>query len=204
MNRREFTTLLGCAAASWPLAARAQQTAMPMIGFLTSTKAAAIPHFIAAFHDGLADAGFVEGKNVVIEYRFAEQRLERLPALTMDLVRKQVAVIFTSGGDVPALLAKGATSTIPIVFLTGYDPVKSGLVASLNRPGGNVTGATVIAGELGPKRLELLRDLVPQARVAGLMINPNNPAAEPDIAAIQAAARVIGWQIHVLNASSEQ
>ena len=203
MKRREFITLLSGVAA-WPLMARAQQSAMPLIGFLTSNKAIAIPHFIAAFHDGLADTGFVEGKNVVIEYRFAEQRLERLPALTMDLVRKGVAVIFTSGGDVPALLAKGATTTTPIVFLTGYDPVKSGLVTSLNRPGGNVTGATVIAGELGPKRLELLRDLVPQARVIGLMINPNNPASEPDIATIQAAARVIGCQIHVLNASSEQ
>jgi ABC-type uncharacterized transport system substrate-binding protein len=204
MRRREVISLLGsAAAAALPRAARAQQGAMPVVGLLSSNQAAAVPHFIAAFRQGLADIGFVEGKNVAIEYRFAEQRLERLPALTMDLVRRQVAVIFTSGADVPALVAKGATSTIPIVFVTGYDPVKSGLVASLNRPGGNVTGATVIAGELGPKRLELLRDLVPKGRVAGLMVNPNNPSAEPDIADVQAAARAIGWRIHVLNASSE-
>jgi putative tryptophan/tyrosine transport system substrate-binding protein len=130
LKRREFTTLLGCAAASWLLAARAQQTAMPMIGFLTSTKAAAIPHFIAAFHDGLADAGFVEGKNVVIEYRFAEQRLERLPALTMDLVRKQVAVIFTSGGDVPALGQRGNLDDTDRVF----DRLRSGQVGLGGKP----------------------------------------------------------------------
>jgi putative tryptophan/tyrosine transport system substrate-binding protein len=203
MRRREFIAGLGSAAA-WPVVARAQQPAMPVIGFLTSNRSAAVPHYTAAFREGLAETGFVEGRNVKIEYRFAEQHLERIPALAVDLVRRGVAVIFSSGGDVPAMVAKGATSTIPIVFVSGYDPVKIGLVASLNRPGGNITGATVIAGELGPKRVELLRDLVPQVRAAGLMINPNEPNAESDIASAQAAAQSIGLQIHILNADSEQ
>jgi putative tryptophan/tyrosine transport system substrate-binding protein len=203
MRRRDFIAGLGSAAV-WPVVARAQQPAMPVIGFLTSNRSAAVPHYTAAFREGLAETGFVEGRNVKIEYRFAEQHLERIPALAVDLVRRGVAVIFSSGGDVPAMVAKGATSTIPIVFVSGYDPVKSGLVASLNRPGGNITGATVIAGELGPKRVELLRDLVPQARAAGLMINPNEPNAESDIASAQAAAQSIGLQIHILNADSEQ
>ena len=138
----------------WPLAARAEQSAIPIVGFLSTNQSAATPHFTAAFREGLAEAGFIDGKNVAIEFRFAEQRLERVPALAMDLVRRQVAVIFTAGGDVPAMVAKGATSTIPIVFVTGFDPVKSGLVASLNRPSGNVTGATVIASQLAAKRLE--------------------------------------------------
>jgi putative tryptophan/tyrosine transport system substrate-binding protein len=203
MRRRDFIAGLGSAAV-WPVVARAQQPAMPVIGFLTSNRSAAVPHYTAAFREGLAETGFVEGRNVKIEYRFAEQHLERIPALAVDLVRRGVAVIFSSGGDVPAMVAKGATSTIPIVFVSGYDPVKIGLVASLNRPGGNITGATVIAGELGPKRVELLRDLVPQVRAAGLMINPNEPNAESDIASAQAAAQSIGLQIHILNADSEQ
>jgi putative ABC transport system substrate-binding protein len=129
MKRREFITLLGGAAAAWPIAARAQQSAIPIVGFLSTNQSAAVPHFTDAFREGLAEAGFIDGKNVTIEFRFAEQRLERVPALAMDLVRRQVAVIFTAGGDVPAMVAKGATSTIPIVFVTGFDPVKSGLVA---------------------------------------------------------------------------
>jgi ABC-type uncharacterized transport system substrate-binding protein len=204
MRRRQFITLLGGAAVAWPVAARAQQPAMPVIGFLNANRSDAFPNYIAAFREGLAEAGFVEGKNVTIEFRFAEQRLERVPALVMDLVRRKVAVILTGGGDVPAMVAKGATSTIPIVFLTGFDPVKSGLVASLNRPGGNLTGATVIAGQLMAKRLELLRDLVPTARIIGVLANPNNPNAETDTAEAQTAGRALGHEIHVLLAENEQ
>jgi putative ABC transport system substrate-binding protein len=203
-RRREFITLLGGAAAAWPLAARAQQTAMPVIGFLSANRSDAFPNYIAAFHEGLAEGGFVEGKNVAIEFRFTEQRLERVPALAMDLVRRKVAVILTTGGDVPAMVAKGVTSTIPIVFLTGFDPVKSGLVASLNRPGGNLTGATVIAGQLVAKRLELLRELVPAARIVGVLANPNNPNADGDTAEAQRAGRALGQEIHVLLAEREQ
>ena len=203
MKRREFITLVGGAVA-WPIAARAQQSVMPVIGFLSANRSDAFPNYIAAFHEGLAEGGFVEGKNVAIEFRFAEQRLERLPALAMDLVRRKVAVILTSGGDVPAMVAKGVTSTIPIVFLTGFDPVKSGLVASLNRPGGNLTGATVIAGQLVAKRLELLRELVPAARIVGVLANPNNPNADGDMAEAQTAGRALGQEIHVLLAEREQ
>jgi len=202
-KRREFITLVGGAVA-WPIAARAQQSVMPVIGFLSANRSDAFPNYIAAFHEGLAEGGFVEGKNVAIEFRFAEQRLERLPALAMDLVRRKVAVILTTGGDVPAMVAKGVTSTIPIVFLTGFDPVKSGLVASLNRPGGNLTGATVIAGQLVAKRLELLRELVPAARIVGVLANPNNPNADGDMAEAQTAGRALGQEIHVLLAEREQ
>ena len=201
--RRKFLAALG-GAAIWPLAARAQQSVMPVIGFLSTNRSDAFPNYIAAFHEGLAEGGFVEGKNVAIEFRFAEQRLERVPALAMDLVRRKVAVILTTGGDVPAMVAKGVTSTIPIVFLTGFDPVKSGLVASLNRPGGNLTGATVIAGQLVAKRLELLRELVPAARIVGVLANPNNPNADGDMAEAQTAGRALGQEIHVLLAEREQ
>ena len=202
-KRREFITLVGGAVA-WPIAARAQQSVMPVIGFLSANRSDAFPNYIAAFHEGLAEGGFVEGKNVAIEFRFTEQRLERVPALAMDLVRRKVAVILTSGGDVPAMVAKGVTSTIPVVFLTGFDPVKSGLVASLNRPGGNLTGATVIAGQLVAKRLELLRELVPAARIVGVLANPNNPNADGDMAEAQTAGRALGQEIHVLLAEREQ
>src|ERR1039458_2709629 len=191
MQRREFIALLGGVAAAWPLAARAQQPAMPVVGFLSANEHDASEQFTVAFREGLADAGFIEGKNVTIEYRFAEGHLDRVPALTLDLVRRQVAVIFTGGGDVPSLVAKGATANIPIVFATGYDPVKLGLVPSLNRPGGNVTGVTVIAGQLGAKRIELLREVMPKVAVIPMLVNPNNVNAAPDIS-------------DVLNASSEQ
>jgi putative ABC transport system substrate-binding protein len=204
MQRREFIMLLGGAAAAWPLAVRAQQPAMPVVGFLSANARDASELFTVAFREGLADAGFIEGKNVTIEYRWAEGHLDRVPALTLDLVRRQVAVIFTGGGDVPSLVAKGATANIPIVFTTGYDPVKLGLVPSLNRPGGNVTGVTVIAGQLGAKRIELLREVMPKVAVVPMLVNPNNVNAAPDISDVQAAAAVMGIQVRVLNASSEQ
>src|ERR1035437_3353069 len=200
MQRREFIALLGGVAAAWPLAARAQQPAMPVVGFLSANARDASELFTVAFREGLADAGFIEGKNVTIEYRFAEGHLDRVPALTLDLVRRQVAVIFTGGGDVPSLVAKGATANIPIVFATGYDPVKLGLVPSLNRPGGNVTGA----GQLGAKRIELLREVMPKVAVVPILVNPNNVNAAPDISDVQAAAAVMGIQVRVLNACSEQ
>ena len=203
MKRREFISLLGGAAA-WPLAARAQQAAMPVIGFLSSRSPGQSAGVVAAFRDGLAEAGFIEGKNVAIDFRFAEGHLERLPTLAIGLVRRGVAVIFTGGGDVPAMVAKGATSTIPIVFVTGFDPVKSGLVTSLNRPDGNLTGATVIAGQLAAKRLGLLHELVPSVRLVAVLLNPNNPNAEADVADAQVAARALGQQIEVLPAGSEQ
>jgi putative ABC transport system substrate-binding protein len=177
---------------------------MPVIGYLSSNSADRLPQFTAAFHEGLSAAGFVEGKNVAIEYRWAESHLERVPALALDLIRRRVDVIFTSGGDVPTLVAKGATATIPIVFVTGGDPVAMGLVASLNRPGGNITGVTFILGELGPKRVELLHELLPKAGVVGILLNPNAPNAEPDTADAQAAARGLGLQTHIQRAISDQ
>ena len=203
MRRRQFITLLGGAAA-WPLTARAQQPAMPVIGFLSANRADALPQFTTAFREGLAAAGFVEGKDVVIEYRWADAHLERVPALALDLIRRRVNVIFAGGGDVPILVVKGATATIPIVFTTGSDPVALGLVASLNRPGGNATGVTVLLSQLGPKRVELLHELLPKAGVVGFLLNPNIPNAEPDTADAQAAARSLGLQTHILRATSDQ
>jgi putative ABC transport system substrate-binding protein len=203
LTRREFITLFAGAAA-WPLAARAQQPAMPVIGFLGSASAAPIAHFVAAFHQGLGESGYIEGRNVAIEYRWADNQYERLPALTAELVRRQVAVIIASGGPVAAMAAKAATSTIPIVFTASSDPVKLGLVASLNRPGGNVTGSGMFTAELEPKRLELLRELVPSARVIGALVNPGRPHAEAQSRDIQAAGRTLGLQVIILRASSER
>jgi putative ABC transport system substrate-binding protein len=203
IHRRSFITLLGGAAAAWPLAARAQQATMPVIGYLSPTTSAGYAPFLAAFRQGLGQAGYVEGKNVVIEYRRADDHLDRLPALAAELVARRVTVIATGGATAAALAAKAATSTIPIVFAVGADPVKFGLVASLDRLGGNVTGVSFLANTLVAKRLELLRELVPTATVIGALINPNNPNADTDTKDIEAAAVSLGRQVHVVYAGGE-
>jgi putative ABC transport system substrate-binding protein len=202
MQRRGFITLLGGAAVTWPLAARAQQKAMPVIGCLITGSPDPNSPLLAAFREGLSEAGYVEGQNVAIEYRWVEGHYDRLPALAADLVGRKVDLIMANSPP-SALAAKGATSTIPIVFRSGADPVEDGLVASLARPGGNLTGVSNLVDELTAKRLELLSDLVPQAGVIALLVNPNNAVAERVVRDVQEAARPKGLQLHVLKATSE-
>jgi putative ABC transport system substrate-binding protein len=202
MKRREFITLLGGAAASVPFAARAQQATMPVIGFLRSTSQADATELVTAFRQGLKETGFVERQNVAIEFRWGEGRKDRLPALVDDLIRRRVAVIV--GDAVAMLVAKAATTTIPIVFSAGGDPVKEGLVASLNRPGGNVTGVHFFGGVLGAKRLELLRQLAPNATTIGMLVYPNTPNTEAERRDVQAAAQAIGQQLIILDATSDR
>jgi putative ABC transport system substrate-binding protein len=204
MKRRDLIIALGGALA-WPLAARAQQKAMPVVGFLSTGNASPGPvaPLVAAFRQGLSETGYVEGQNVAIEYRWAEGHYDRLPALAADLVGRKVDVIVSTGGTPTALAAKNATSTIPIVFRAGGDPVGAGLVASLARPGGNLTGVSMLIDELTPKRLELLSELVPQAKVIALLVNPKNPATEHVMRDVQEAARVKGLQLPILKANSE-
>src|SRR5262247_17530 len=199
IGRRKFLATLGGAAFAWPVAARAQQPAMPVVGFLNSLGQNDRPNLPAAFRRGLGEAGHVDGRNVAIEYRFAENRLDRLPALAADLVSRKVNVIVATGGGASILAAVAATRTIPIVFTTGGDPVQLGYVASLNRPGGNVTGVTQMTGEVAPKRVELAHELVPQATAFGLLTNPKNPLAEIVKRDSQAAALKLGIQLNVLN-----
>ncbi|HEY7299432.1 MAG TPA: ABC transporter substrate-binding protein, partial [Xanthobacteraceae bacterium] len=199
MKRRDFITLLGGAAA-WPLAARAEQAGMPVIGFLRSATLADVPHWVTAFRQGLKDAGFVEGRNVTIEYRSADNQPDRLPALVTDLIRQPVAVIV--GNTPAALAAKAVTTTVPIVFAGGGDPVREGLVASLNRPGGNVTGVSYFAAVLGAKRLELLRQVVPTATTIAMLVNPNTSLTEAERSDVQTAAQAIGQQLEIFDVSS--
>src|SRR5262249_17459241 len=201
---REFITLLGGAAASCPLVARAQQTNVPVIGGLNTGSPGYYGDLARAFRQGLSETGFVEGRTVAIEYRWADDQYDRLPALAAYLVRRQVTVIAATGGAPSAPAAKAATATIPIVFQTGLDPVEAKLVASLNRPGGNITGVTTLSVELGPKRLELLREMVPTASNIALLVNPANPNAERLSRDAQVAGRTLGVQVQILHASSER
>jgi putative ABC transport system substrate-binding protein len=200
IKRRDFITLLGGAAAAWPLAARAQRTAV--VGYLNSRASGDDPQLLPVFRQGLKETGYVEGQNLIIDYRFAENRYERLPELAADLVRRQVDVIFANGPAAGA--AKQATATVPIVFSAGVDPVEAGLVPRLNRPGGNVTGVTILDVELGPKRLELLHELVPATSNVAALVNPSDPArAETTAKLLQAAARTLGPQLVILHASTD-
>ena len=201
-TRRDVMSLLAGGAAAWPLAARAQQPAMPVIGFLNPTSPDPNVDLLRAFRQGLKETGYVEGENVAIEYRWAENQIDRMPALAAELVRKQVAVIATTGATVAASAAKAVTTTIPIVFLTGADPVESGLVASLARPGGNLTGINLLTIDLTAKRLELLRELVPAATRVAVLANPAGPAPEAMLRDVETAARAMGLQVQVLNAGT--
>jgi putative ABC transport system substrate-binding protein len=202
MRRREFITLFGGAAAAWPLAARAQQAAMPLIGFLSSRSPGELPHLLTAFGQGLYERGYVEGRNVMIEYRWGEGRYDRLSSLANELVQRRAAAIIAIALPA-AVAAKAATKTIPILFFSGVDPVKAGLVASFNRPGSNLTGVSLVITELEAKRLELLRDLVPKVLVVSVLTNPSNPNTEVETEALVLATRALGLQMHIVKATSE-
>jgi putative ABC transport system substrate-binding protein len=204
LRRRQFLMLLGGAVAAWPLAARGQQAAIPVIGVLGATTAQGYAEQLAAFHRGLKETGLIEGRDIAIEYRWADDQYERLPALAAELVRRQVAVIATVGGNAASLAAKAATSTIPVVFHGSVDPVAAGLVASLNRPGRNLTGVVTLNIDTGQKRLELIHELVPSASRIALLLNPTNAVAETQLKDFDAAAATLGVKLHVLHASSER
>ena len=204
LRRREFITLLGGAAAVSPFAAHAQQPAMPAIGFLSIRSPDTDAQFMVSFHQGLSAGGFVEGRNVAVEYRYAQGQPSRLPSLASDLVRRQVSIIVTTGGGQAALAAKSATTTIPIVFSIGADPVKAGLVPSLNRPGGNLTGVTTSYDKSAPKRLGLLREILPKPTIIGVLVNPTDPiTSTSEMNEMREAARSVGQQIKILQASTE-
>src|SRR5262249_16524164 len=202
MRRREFIAMLGGAAVTWPLAARAQQTAMPVVGFLNGSSAWEGAHFVATFRQGLSEIGYVEGRNVAIDYRWAEGHYDRLPVLAADLIRLQVAVLAC---NTPATIAaKAATTTIPIVFSSGGDPIRLGLVSSLNKPGGNVTGVSFFSAALEANRLGILREVVPSAAMFAAILNPEFPDSEAQSKEVQDAARTLGVQVQILRASSER
>ena len=204
MRRRDFIRAIIGSAIAWPLTARAQQPPMPVIGFLGTASANGYDAFLASFRRGLEAAGFVEGRDATIEYRWAEGHIDRLPALAADLVSRRVAVIVASGGDAPGLAAKQATNQIPIVFMSGGEPVKAGLVESLNRPGGNITGVNFIVSELIPKRLELLHDLTPKSVTVGALVNPSYPDVELQRRELREAAAAKALQIRIASAGTEQ
>jgi putative tryptophan/tyrosine transport system substrate-binding protein len=204
VKRRDFITLLGGVVAAWPLAARAQQPSIPVVGWLGATTPDSAARFVEAFRRGLSETGFVDGHSVKIEYRWAENRYAQLPALAADLVGRKVDAIFAIGGSVAALAAKTATATIPIVFANGADPIKVGLVPSLNRPGGNVTGITIFSNELNAKKLEILHGLVPATAAIALLVNPANPTADSVVQDTQEAAHALGRRLSVLRASNER
>lgn len=203
MRRRDFIKVIGSTMAAGPLAVGAQQAAMPVVGFMSARSADDRQGLAAAFRRGLNESGFVEGQDVAIEYRWAEFHYERLPALAADLVRRKVTVIAAISGTPSVLAAKAATATIPIVFAMGSDPVTSGVVTNLGRPGGNVTGASFFTTVLGPKRLQLLREVVPKATIIAVLVNPDNPVSTAEATSVEAAAHAVGQQTHVLNASAE-
>jgi putative tryptophan/tyrosine transport system substrate-binding protein len=204
LKRREFVTLLGSAAVAWPLAARAQQSAMPVIGFLNFGSPETNAHLVAAFRKGFGEIGYIEGHTATIEFRWAQNERDRLAELAADLVRRQVAVIVATGGEPTPQVAKAATQVIPIVFTANGDPVRDGLVASLNRPSGNVTGITIFGGAAVSKRLQLMRELMPKAAAIAYLVNPNSPNGEIEMRAAQTAAHTLGQQILVLNASNDR
>jgi putative tryptophan/tyrosine transport system substrate-binding protein len=204
LRRRDLITVLGGAAVGWPFAARAQQRPLQVVGFLNSRSPREATYLVAAFNQGLAEAGYVEGRNIVIEYRWAEGRYQRLPELAAELVRARVAVIAATGGAPSALAAKTATATIPVVFTAGDDPVAAGLVASMNRPGGNLTGISMIANQLGAKRLQLLHELVPNTGAIAFLVNPNYSSTEVQLRDVEEASHALGLALHVFNVSSER